>query len=141
MKQRISNLSTIPNLQCKFSGGADASHLFFSSSNTAKIWRRLLQKIEIPLQPGDREQELCIVQSYIGRSLNPILYRLLWSSYIYVNWSERTQRIFKNKRANDDHTRDKILDFVRCRAIMLPRLDHWLDASSFATLLQLRDLL
>lgn len=73
-------------------------HLFFTCQATAQVWSLVLRLLLFDRSTKDWSWELQqgIVEGK-GRTLDSIIYRLIWTLYIYYVWQGRNNLLFQGK--------------------------------------------
>lgn len=56
----------------------------------------------------------------LGKSLDMLAYRLLWTQYAYMAWIERNNRIFEKKVTGEEALSLSIVDMVKMKPYTLP---------------------
>lgn len=68
-------------------------------------------------------------------NIHSVVFRLLWTSYIYFIWMERNERICKSTQQPPAWLVEKILYMTRSKLIPLPRVESRIKCSKVAIVL------
>lgn len=67
-----------------------------------------------------------------GKTIKSVAAQLLWIQYIHAIWMERDKHIFYWKKKLEGELTCSIIDIVKVKLSLLPRLDHRLRGSQVA---------
>lgn len=133
-RDRLSKWRITTDVACPFCQEEAESHqqLFFKCEISARIWKIMLEWLEINRSNCEWEEEIQWAIDHASRKgAQTEVYRIMLVATIYFVWQERNRRIFQQKERTLNVITKLIIQDVHVRATMYPRLNTVMNSLNF----------